>query len=219
MPQVSAGATRLDPYKNYKLRLWDGNRVYFGGKFTGLIPPVDVVQRRAGGGSPTPYKLPERSKYDLITLNMGVTENVSFSDWAGQVAGLLPPSEVVKYRAGGDPIIRKSPGRRKHDLVTLNRGITENQSFNDWANSVENFGSDPGEEAPPRNRLGGISLQLYDEAGASVIYYQIKGSSVYEFPNRPPNGARVHSLFPGDAKRIQEQFAEILESSLRRLKP
>jgi phage tail-like protein len=72
-----------DPYKNFKLRVWDGNSVHFGGKLTGLFPP-EVANYREGGGLSV-IKPPGRTKYDAVTLNRGGTHDQSFSNWASQV--------------------------------------------------------------------------------------------------------------------------------------
>lgn len=85
MTQLAGGAQRLDPYKNFKLRVRDGIRVHFGGKLTGLLPPPEVVKHRAGGDPSTSVKAPGQSKYDSVTLDRGVTHDQSFSDWASQV--------------------------------------------------------------------------------------------------------------------------------------
>ncbi len=82
---AQTGAQRLDPYKNFKFRLRDGNNVYFGSKLTGLISSSDVAEYRQGGDPSGAHKLPGRSKYEDITLTRGVTSDQSFSNWASQV--------------------------------------------------------------------------------------------------------------------------------------
>ena len=85
MAQFAGNATRLDPYKNFKFRLWDGTRMYSGSKLTGLVPKPEVVKYREGGDPSTAHKSPGRNKYEGITLNRGVTHDPSFSTWASQV--------------------------------------------------------------------------------------------------------------------------------------
>jgi len=42
--------------------------------------------------------------------------------------------EVVKHRAGGDPgLSHKSPGRSKFESITLERGVTHDAGFANWA--------------------------------------------------------------------------------------
>ncbi|HLY80372.1 MAG TPA: phage tail protein [Caulobacteraceae bacterium] len=50
---------------------------------------------------------------------------------------LTRSGEVVKHRAGGDPgLSRKSPGRMKYEPVTLERGLTQDKGFANWAGKV-----------------------------------------------------------------------------------
>jgi phage tail-like protein len=86
MTLVRLGAgSRYDPYRNFSLRLFDGNRIYFGTKATGLNPPPPVAQYRAGNDPLTVNKLPGRAGYSPVTLHRGVVQNTSFSDWASSV--------------------------------------------------------------------------------------------------------------------------------------
>ena len=51
-------------------------------------------------------------------------------------------TEVVEHREGGDPSTsHKSPGRNKFDAITLERGLTQDKAFHDWAGLVWNFGA------------------------------------------------------------------------------
>ena len=77
--------------------------------------------------------------------------------WDGQyVAGvskcslLKRTTEVVKHREGGDPSTsRKSPGRTEYDAITLERGVTHDPAFEDWADKVLEPGGGP--------RVGGVA--------------------------------------------------------------
>ena len=47
-----------------------------------------------------------------------------------EVSGLRRITEVVTYRAGGDPgMMRKSPGRTNYEPIILNRGVTHDIDF------------------------------------------------------------------------------------------
>lgn len=106
MAQVS-GAQRLDPYKNFKLRLWEGTRLHAGNMFTGLVSSGEVANYRDGDDPSNSPRKVGRSKYDAITLQRGVTHSQSFSDWA---------SSVWNYGStlGGEVPLG---GRRKHVLL------------------------------------------------------------------------------------------------------
>lgn len=81
-----ANPTRLDPYKNFKFRLkWGGKYVYGGSKLTGLKRTTEVVEHRNGGDPSTSHKSPGRTKYEAITLERGLTQDMEFHNWAGKV--------------------------------------------------------------------------------------------------------------------------------------
>src|SRR6188768_1051829 len=64
-----------------------------------------------------------------------------------KVGALKRTTEVVKHREGGDPSSsRKSPGRSEYEAVTLERGVTHDIEFEQWANKVWNYGSGLGSE-------------------------------------------------------------------------
>src|SRR5579863_96872 len=85
MTQFGGGAQRLDPYENFKFRVRDGNSVHFGGKLTGLLPRPEVAEYRAGDDPQNSSKSTGRSKFDAVTVNRGVANDESFSDWASKV--------------------------------------------------------------------------------------------------------------------------------------
>jgi phage tail-like protein len=50
--------------------------------------------------------------------------------------------DVVKHRAGGDPSAPiKSPGRTKWEAITLERGLTQDSHFREWASGVGGAGA------------------------------------------------------------------------------
>src|ERR1700704_219580 len=64
-----------------------------------------------------------------------------------KVSGLKRTTEVVKHREGGHPSTTlKSPGRTEYEAITIERGVTHDVEFEQWANKVWNFGSGLGSE-------------------------------------------------------------------------
>jgi phage tail-like protein len=144
MAQFTVNPTRLDPYKNFKFRLkWDG-------------------------------------KYVL---------------GASKVTGLKRSTEVVEHRSGGDPSTsHKSPGRTKFEAITLERGLTQDLAFNQWAGLVWNFGSGLGSEVSLANFRKDIYLELYNEAGQLVIAYKIYRCWVSEYQAMPDLDANANAI-------------------------
>jgi phage tail-like protein len=86
MPEFTIGATRVDPYKNFKFRVkWDGKYVAGVSKVSSLTRTTEVVKHREGGDPSTSHKSPGRTEYDAITLERGVTHDLAFQQWANQV--------------------------------------------------------------------------------------------------------------------------------------
>jgi phage tail-like protein len=59
-----------------------------------------------------------------------------------KVSALKRTTEVVEFRDGGDASAsRKSPGRTEYDAITLERGLTQDRAFEDWANKTWRLGA------------------------------------------------------------------------------
>ena len=88
MANFTANPTRLDPYKNFKFRVYfEGQTTPVAGlsKVSGLKKTTEVVEHREGGDPSTGHKSPGRTKYEAITLERGVTQDLDFEIWANKV--------------------------------------------------------------------------------------------------------------------------------------
>ena len=112
-----------------------------------------------------------------------------------KVSPLVRRTEVVTHREGGDPSSsRKSPGRTEYEAITLERGVTHDVAFEQWANKVWNYGAGLGSEVSLKDFRKDITLELYNEAGQKVIAYNIFRCWVSEYealPDLDANGAAV----------------------------
>jgi phage tail-like protein len=144
MPQFSVNPTRFDPYKNFKFRVkWDGRYV------------------------------------------AGVSK----------VSALKRTTEVVEHREGGDPSTsRKSPGRTKYDAITLERGVTNDVDFEQWANKVWNFGSGLGAEVSLKDFRKDIIIEVYNEAGQLALAYKVFRCWVSEYQSLPDLDANANAV-------------------------
>src|SRR5438270_19024 len=84
-----------------------------------------------------------------------------------KVSGLSRTTEVISYRAGGDPsTTRKSPGQTSYEAVTLEQGVSFDESFEQWANKVWDFknsqASDPQNLISLANFRKNITIELYN---------------------------------------------------------
>jgi phage tail-like protein len=116
--------------------------------------------------------------------------------WDGQpvagvssVSGLPRTTDPIHHLEGADPITAQAPtGRTNMAPVTLQRGVTHDQAFAWWANSVRNWSN--AQQSVAVNTDGGnlplsgtsptepsfrkdITIALYNDAGQKVIAYNL----------------------------------------------
>lgn len=112
-----------------------------------------------------------------------------------KVGALKRSTEVVEHREGGDPSTsRKSPGRTKYEAITLERGVTHDKEFEQWANKVWQYGAGLGQEVSLKDFRKDIILEVYNEAGQLVIAYHIYRCWVSEFQALPDLDANANAV-------------------------
>lgn len=112
-----------------------------------------------------------------------------------KVGALKRSTEVVEHREGGDPSTsRKSPGRTKYEPITLERGVTHDPEFEQWANKVWNFGSGLGSEVSLKDFRKNIIIEMYNEAGQIALSYQVYRCWVSEFQSLPDLDANANAI-------------------------
>jgi phage tail-like protein len=112
-----------------------------------------------------------------------------------KVSALKRTTEVFEYRDGGEPSIsRKSPGRTSFEAITLERGVTHDTEFEQWANKVWRFGAGLGAELSLKDFRKDLIIDLYNEAGQLVLAYKVYRAWVSEYqalPELDANGPAV----------------------------
>jgi phage tail-like protein len=144
MAMFPANPQRLNPYSNFKFRLkWDG-------KYVAAVSKVSSFKRT---------------------------------------------TEVVEHRSGGDPsMARKAPGRNKYEAITLERGLTQDMAFHDWAGLVWNYGSALGSEVSLASMRKEMYLEFYNEAGQLVLAWKIYRCWVSEYQALPDLDANANAV-------------------------
>jgi phage tail-like protein len=80
----------------------------------------------------------------------------------------------VKHREGGDPCnSRKSTGQTDFEPITLERGLTRDNVFEDWANLVWKLGAALGNQVARNEFRRDIRNELYNEAGQLVRAWNV----------------------------------------------
>jgi phage tail-like protein len=109
-----------------------------------------------------------------------------------KVSGLSRTTEVVKHREGGDPsTIRVSPGQSTYNAITLERGVTHDKTFEQWANKIWDY-TNSTQSPDSANQLislkdfrKDIIIEMQNEAGQKVIAYNVYRCWVSEWNAMP----------------------------------
>ncbi len=143
------------------------------------------------------------AQFTVNTTRFDPYKNFKFRvKWDGHyVAGLSKCSalkrttEVVEHREGGDPSTsHKSPGRNKYEAITLERGVTHDVDFEQWANKVWNFGSGLGKEVSLKDFRKDLIIEVYNEAGQLALAYKVYRAWVSEFQALPDLDANANAV-------------------------
>ncbi|WP_088888970.1 phage tail protein [Leptolyngbya ohadii] len=112
-----------------------------------------------------------------------------------KVGALKRSTEVVTHREGGDPSsARHSPGQTKFEPIMLERGVTHDKEFEQWANKVWNFGSGLGAEVSLKDFRKDLIIELMNEAGQVAIAYKVFRCWVSEFTALPELDASANAV-------------------------
>jgi phage tail-like protein len=128
------------------------------------------------------------AQFSVNTHRFDPYKNFKFRlKWDGKyVAGVSKLSplkrtmEAITWREGGDPSrLRMSPSVQKHEPLTLERGVTHDTEFENWANSVNHPGGDGGMSL--KNFRKDIYIELLNEAGQVAKAWQVYRCWVSEY--------------------------------------
>jgi len=110
-----------------------------------------------------------------------------------KVTGLKRSSDVIEYKEAGNAVILKGLGRTKYEPITLERGITQDKTFETWANAAQvlDHGSPSTSLANLRQE---ISLALLNEEAQPVLRYLIHRCWVSEYQALPDLDAGSNTI-------------------------
>jgi phage tail-like protein len=101
-----------------------------------------------------------------------------------KISAIKRTTAPIEYREGGNPIVLKSPSRTIYDAITLERGVTHDTDFQDWANMVQRL--DKGAPIRSLKQLRReIRIDMLNEAGQPVIRYFVHRCWVSEYQALP----------------------------------
>lgn len=110
-----------------------------------------------------------------------------------KVSPLTRMTEAVKYRSGGDQSnYRLSPGTTNFEPITLERGLSHDHAFEEWANLVFNLQGDAAVSL--KNYKKNIEIELYNLQGSKVMAFKVYNCWVSEYqplPELDANGREI----------------------------
>jgi phage tail-like protein len=122
-----------------------------------------------------------------------------------KISALKRTTEIVKHRNGGDPSSsRKSPGRTEYEDLTLERGVTHDKEFRQWANKVWNLGAGLGAEVSLKDFRKDLIIEVYNEAGQLAIAYRVYRCWVTEFQAQADLDANANAVLIQSLKLANE---------------
>jgi phage tail-like protein len=134
-----------------------------------------------------PYK-----NFKFLVKFEGSTDPVA---GVSKVTALKRTTEVIKHREGGDPSSsRKMPGRTEYEPITLERGVTHDKDFEQWANKVWYHEGGLGKEVSLKDFKRNLTLEVLNEAGAVSIRYFIYDAFVTEYQALPDLDANANAV-------------------------
>jgi len=110
-----------------------------------------------------------------------------------KITALKRSTEPVTHREGGDPSTsRLSPSAWKYEPITLERGLTHDPEFENWANSIH---SPQGDGAMSlKDFRKDIIIELLNEQGNVVKSYNVSNCWVSEYTTLPDLDAAGNAI-------------------------
>jgi phage tail-like protein len=112
-----------------------------------------------------------------------------------KVSALKRTTEVIEHREGGAPSSgTKSPGRTKFEPITLERGVTHDKDFEQWANKVWNITGGEGGEVSLKDFRKQVTIDVFNEANQKVVSYHVYRCWVSEFQAQADLDANANAV-------------------------
>lgn len=107
-----------------------------------------------------------------------------------KVSALKRTTDVVEHREGGSlNITQRAPGLTRFEPITLERGVSHDPEFENWANLV--WSPDAGAEVALKSFRKDIAIELFNEAGQLALRYKVRRCWVSEYTALSELGANT----------------------------
>jgi phage tail-like protein len=110
-----------------------------------------------------------------------------------KITALKRSTEPVTHREGGDPSsARLSPSTWTFEPITLERGVTHDPEFENWANLI--YHTDGDAAMSLRNFRKDLIIELLNEQGTVVLAYKVYRCWVSEYTALPELDANTNAV-------------------------
>jgi phage tail-like protein len=110
-----------------------------------------------------------------------------------RVSALVHTITPVDYRQGDSPnSYRVAPGMTRYAPITIERGLSHDTTFEDWAKLAFNVQGDAGMSL--KNYRKDITINLYNMQGSVVLSYRVYRAWVAEYQALPALDANANCL-------------------------
>lgn len=163
-PEFPQDPTRSDPYRTFKFQVVI-DRVAVAGlrKMSGLKRTTEAIDWRSAGDQNHPRKLPGGTKYEPITLEIGLSHDPVFENWANLVNNLA-----------GDARMSLLNFRKNLVINVLNLQGKVALSYEVRAAWVSEFNALPDLDAGTTNAVGIQSIKIEHEGWVRKTDIQVE---------------------------------------------
>ena len=110
-----------------------------------------------------------------------------------RVSALRRATDPVEHRSGGDPNhFKVAPGTTRFDPLVLERGLSHDKAFEDWAGLV--FSMEGDAAVSLRNYRKDVLIQILNLQGSVAIQYRVLRCWVSEYVALPELDARADCI-------------------------
>lgn len=112
-----------------------------------------------------------------------------------KIGALKRTTEVIEHREGGDSLTkRKAPGQTKFEAFTMERGVTYDTEFEQWASKVWNTDGGASGVISLRDFRRDLIIQILTEQGKVAKSYKIYNCWVSEYQALPELDANGNAI-------------------------
>jgi phage tail-like protein len=110
-----------------------------------------------------------------------------------KVTGLKRTSDPIEYKAGGAAVILQGLGRTKYEPITIERGITHDTDFENWANAAQVL-----DKGAPSTSLANlrqeVRIDFLNEERQVVLRFNVHRCWVSEYQALPDLDAGANAI-------------------------